>query len=77
MFTLTKAHIVKNATLPVDEVNTEFAYTEERVVPWTVHKLVEEGQAQKACDGAPGERMPIIESPELIDIFVCGSRQRS
>ena len=72
-----KAYIVKNATLPVDEVNTEFAYTEERVVPWTVHNLVEEGRAPKAFDVAPGERMPIIESPELIDIFVCGSRQRN
>jgi hypothetical protein len=72
-----QAYMVKHTTLPVDEVNTEFAYTEERVVPWTVHNLVQEGRAPKAFDVAPGERMPIIESPELIDIFVCGSRERN
>lgn len=72
-----KEYIVENATLPVDEVNMEFAYTEERVVPWTVHNLAEEGRAPRRFDVAPGGRMPIIESPELIDIFVCGSRQRN
>ena len=72
-----RKYLVENARLPVDEINTEFAYTEERVVPWTVHNLVEEGKAPNEWDVAPGERMPIIESPELIDIFVCGSRDRN
>jgi hypothetical protein len=72
-----REYIADNATLPVDEVNTEFAYTEERVIPWTVHGLAEEGKVPKRFDVPSGERMQVVESPELIDIFVCGSRDRN
>ena len=72
-----KEYIAENATLPVDEVNTEFAYTEERVIPWTVHGLAEQGKVPKKFDVPSGGRMPIVESPDVIDIFVCGSRDRN
>ena len=72
-----KEYIAENTTLPVDEVNMEFAYTEERIIPWTVHGLAEEGKVPKKFDVPSGERMQIVESPDIIDIFVCGSRDRN
>jgi hypothetical protein len=72
-----KEYVTEHATLPVDEVNNELAYTHERVVPWTVHGLAEEGKVPKKFDVPSGERMPIVENPDVIDIFVCGSRDRN
>lgn len=72
-----KEYVAENAKLLVDEVNEEFAYTEGLVVPRTVHGLVMEGKAPKKFDVSLGEKMPIVESPDIVDIFVCGSRARN
>ncbi len=72
-----KRYVIKNARLKVDEINKEFAYTEKRVEPWTVHSQAELGIIPKEWDIGPDEEIPFLESPDLVDIFVCGSRERN
>ena len=72
-----KKYILENSKLSVAEINKEFAFTEERVEPWTVHSQAMEGTIPKEWDKGPEEKIPLIESPELLDVFVCGSRGRN
>lgn len=43
----------------------------------TVHDYVEKGSTPKSFDLGPEETIPAVLSPDLIDIVVCGSRERN
>lgn len=72
-----KEYITKYAKLRVSEINKEHAYTHQKVEPRTVHSLAQEGVIPKEWDLGPEEEIPFVGSPDLIDIFVCGSRDRN
>ena len=72
-----REYVAQNARLSVGEINKELAYSAIRAEPITVHSLAEQGEIPKEWDVGLGENIPFIFSPELIDIFVCGSRQRN
>lgn len=72
-----KEYMIKNATLRVSDIDKELGYTEERLEPWTVHTQVERGILPKEWDRSQDEEVPILESTKLIDVLVCGSRERN
>jgi hypothetical protein len=43
----------------------------------TVHDYVEKGSTPKEFDLGPDETIPAVLSPDLINIVVCGSRERN
>ena len=68
-------YVTENAKLTVGEIDGEFKFC--RTVPMTVHSLVEEGKLPRSWDLRPDEKIPVIWSPELLHIVVCGGHQRN
>jgi len=70
-----KQYIANHATLTVGEIDQEFQFTWSG--PQSVHELVRADLLPKSLDLSSKERIPIVLSPELIHIVVCGSRERN
>lgn len=68
-------YVTENAGLTVGEIDEEFKFC--RTVPMTVHSLVEEGKLPRSWDLRPDDKVPVILSPELLHVVVCGGHQRN
>jgi hypothetical protein len=64
--------IFQNSYMTIREINRRL-----EPVYLTVHDYVEKGSTPKSFDLSPDEKIPAVLSPDLINIIVCGSRERN
>jgi len=67
-----KEHIFEKSRMTIREINKRL-----EPVYLTVHDYVVKGSTPESFDLGPDETIPAVLSPDLIDIVVCGSRERN
>ena len=67
-----KEHIFEKSRMTIREINKRL-----EPVYLTVHDYVVKGSTPESFDLGPDETIPAVLSPNLIDIVVCGSRERN
>jgi hypothetical protein len=70
-----KRYIYEHATLPLEEYDWILKYT--AIMRTTARKQVDAGVLPPEFAGAPGDRVRILSSPEVLHVLVCGDPHRN